>query len=146
MHRVLDPVLNDEVDYVKGSRYLESGSSVNLPGFRQAAIPAVTKFIRTLTWSDITDATTGYRAFRVDLLRKAQFDWKAPWLYTYGFEYYFLAKVMLNPKIRWREVPITMRYPEKGRPYSKIKPGIGWWHMLKPWLVARIDGKTIQWP
>jgi dolichol-phosphate mannosyltransferase len=139
MGRVLGPVLRDEADYVTGSRYMAGGASPNLPAFRKSAIPAVNLFVRSLTGARLTDATCGYKAFRLDLLRRAEFDWRAPWLYTYGWEYYLYAKVILDGGIRWREVPITMRYPKEG-PYSKIKPFSGWGAMLRPWVVARLDG------
>ncbi|OVE79620.1 hypothetical protein BVY02_02650, partial [bacterium J17] len=65
----------------------------------------------------------------------------AEWLDTYGFEYYLYAKVLREESIRKKEVPVTMRYPEKGKRYSKIKPFKGWYEMLKPWVIASIDGK-----
>lgn len=141
MNRILGPILAGQADYVTGSRFLPGGSSPNLPAFRRGAIPLVNVFARVVTGARLTDATGGYRAFRLDVVRRATFDWRAPWLETYGLEYYLYAKVLLDGGIRWREVPITMQYPEPGRAYSKIRPGLDWWAMLKPWLVARLDGK-----
>jgi len=139
--RVLDPILQDEADYVTGSRFLPGGAFPNLPKFRRMSIPAVTTAVKILYGKTLTDATCGYKAYRLNLLRSAEFNWRNPWLNTYGFEYYLYGKVLRDPRVRWREVPITMRYPASGQPYSKIKPGIGWYHMLKPWLVARFDPK-----
>ena len=34
---------------------------------------------------------------------------------------------------------LTMRYPESGRRYSKIRPFVDWWRMIKPWLKARMN-------
>src|SRR5436305_134008 len=56
---------------------------------------------------------------------------------------YIRARVLLVRRIRWTEIPVTMRYPETGR-YSKIRPGRDWYAMLKPWLRARIDGKGFR--
>ncbi|PYQ56618.1 MAG: hypothetical protein DMF53_25010 [Acidobacteria bacterium] len=141
--RLLAPILEGRADYVNGSRFLAGGGSPNLPGFRRRSIPLVNLFVRAVTGARLTDATCGFRAFRLGLLRQAEFDWHAPWLYTYGFEYYLYAKVLLDRRIRWTEVPVTMRYPETGR-YSKIRPGRDWYAMLKPWLRARIDGKGFR--
>lgn len=141
MPRVLDPIREGRADYVTGSRFLAGGASPNLPAFRQRAIPAVNVYVRLLTGAALTDATCGYRAFRTDLLRRARFDWHAPWLRTYGFEYYLYAQVVLSPGVRYLEVPVTMRYPPAGRPYSKIRPGRDWWAMLQPWMRARLDRK-----
>lgn len=141
MDRVLGPILRGEADYVTGSRFLAGGASPNLPRFREGSIPVVNAFVRVLTGARVTDATCGYRAYRLDLLRRARFDWHAPWLDAYGFEYYLYAKVLLDRGIRWQEAPITMRYPPRGRRYSKIKPFLGWYDMLKPWVVARFERK-----
>ena len=139
MHRVVEPILKGEADYVTGSRFLAGGESPNLPNFRKRSIPMVNVFVRCLTGKTLTDATCGYRAMRLDIMERAHFDWKASWLYTYGFEYYLYGKVLLSSSVRWKEVPITMRYPQKGKRYTKIRPFVGWYEMLKPWVLARID-------
>ena len=141
MHRILEPILKDQADYVTGSRFLEGGDFPNLPKFRKVAIPMVNQFARILTGAKISDATCGYRAFRLNLLDRAEFDWKHPSLNTYGFEYYLYCKVLRDKSIRWTEVPVTMRYPERGQRYSKIKPVKGWYEMLEPWVKAAVDGK-----
>lgn len=146
MPRLLDPIRRGEADYTTGSRFLPGGASPNLPSFRRRSIPLVNVFARLLTGARLTDSTCGYRALRLDLLRRARFDWKAPWLWSYGLEYYLYAKVLLDGGIRWREVPITMRYPEAGVRYSKIPPVLGWWQMLRPWIVARFDGRGFEPP
>ena len=76
----------------------------------------------------------------LEILRHAKFNWHKAWMNTYGFEYYLYAKVLVDSRLRHLEVPVTMRYPEKGKRYSKIQPVKGWYEMLKPWVVARFDG------
>lgn len=137
--RLLAPILAGEADYVTGSRFLPGGESPNLPAFRRRSIPLVNLFVRALTGASLTDATCGFRAFRLEILRRANFDWHAPRLSTYGLEYYLYAKVLLDGRLRWTERPVTMRYPGAG-PYSKIRVGRDWYAMLKPWVVARLDG------
>jgi dolichol-phosphate mannosyltransferase len=144
MHRLIDPIVNGECDYVTGSRFLKGGESPNLPAFRKTSIPMVNIFVKTLTGATLTDATCGYRAMKTDIFRRAQFDWRSSWLNTYGFEYYIYAKVILSREFRWKEVPITMRYPTRGNRYSKIKPFSGWYAMLKPWVIAKVDGKLFD--
>jgi glycosyltransferase involved in cell wall biosynthesis len=143
MPRLLDPVLRGEADYVTGSRFLPGGDSPNLPEFRRLSIPMVNLFARVCTGALLSDATCGYRAYRLDIIRRAEFDWHAPWLQTYGLEYYLYAKVLLDGRFRWMETPITMRYPPHG-PYSKIRAGRDWYAMLKPWLLARLDGRGFR--
>lgn len=140
MGRLLAPIHEGRADYVTGSRFLPGGDFPNLPPFRRLSIPMVNLFVKAITGVTLTDATCGYRVFRVDLIRRAQFDWNASWLNTYGFEYYLYCKVITSKTVRWMEVPVTMRYPGQGKRYSKIRPVIGWYEMLKPWLMARFDG------
>lgn len=136
MHRVLNPLLENRADYVWGSRFLHGGEFVNAPTFRKYAIPLVFNQLPWLfTGCRVTDATCGYRAYRVDLLEKICKGWDHPWLYKYEFEYFVLAKVLLSTA-RWLEVPISMVYPKGRKDYSKITPFISWWSMLKPWLIV----------
>ena len=141
MGRLLDPIARGEADWVTGSRFLAGGVSPHLPAFRERAIPWVGRVAWLATGARVTDATCGYRAFRLAILRRARFDWHAPWLDGYGFEYYVYAKALREPALRCLEVPITMRYPPPGRRYTKIRPVVGWWDMLRPWAVARADGR-----
>ena len=141
MGRLLLPILNNEADFVCGSRFMPGGSSPNLPAFRRHAIPLVNKFVHLAIGIALTDATCGYRVYKLELLRRANFDWRAQYLQRYGLEYYYYAKALLDESVRCKEVPITMRYPSRGKPYSKIRPGRDWYEMLKPWVVARFDGK-----
>jgi glycosyltransferase involved in cell wall biosynthesis len=143
MGRLLDPLERGEADYVKGSRFLVRGTHPNLPAFRRRAIPLVNRFVRLVTGRPVTDATCGYRAYRLDILRRADYDWRAEWLHTYSFEYYLDAQVAISRHIRFREVPVTMRYPATKRGYTKIRPGRDWIAMLKPWIRARLDGPKI---
>jgi len=136
MHRVIDPIKNGEADYVTGSRFLPGGDSPNLPTFRKFSIPLVVNtMIKILFWKKLTDATCGYRAFKIDLVHNPKVHWQEKWLWHYQFEYYLYAKA-LKLKYRCIEVPISMIYPAKKKNYSKIKPFVGWWEMLEPWLLV----------
>jgi dolichol-phosphate mannosyltransferase len=140
MARLLAPLANDTADCVSGSRFLPGGASPNLPIFRRMAIPLVNLWARLLSGKRLTDATCGYRALRLSPLRRAQFDWRAESLWHYGFEFYVYAKYLRDPTLRCVEVPVTMRYPERPGPYSKVPAVTGWWSMLRPWWTARFDG------
>ena len=144
MGRVLKPILAGEADYVTGSRFLLGGEFPNLPLFRRVAIPLVNIFVWMTTGKRVTDATCGYRAFHLDIVRKACFDWQAPWLYGYSFEYYLYAKILLSAEFSYREVPITMRYPARGKPYTKMRAFVSWYEMLRPWVIAALQGPGFQ--
>lgn len=144
LHRVLEPIESGKADYVTGSRFLPGGEFPNLPAFRRLSIPLVSLFVRLLYGVKLTDATCGYKAYKLELFRRAEFDWRSDALNTYGFEYYLYGKIIRDGGICFCEVPITMRYPGGKAPYSKIKPFKGWYQMLKPWFVARFDGKGFR--
>lgn len=136
--RLLQPLRDRSADYVTGSRFLQGGAAPNLPSFRRNTIPVVNRIVWATTGQRVTDATNGFRAFRLELMRRASFNWHAEWLYTYGFEYFLYAKALRAKNVRCIEVATTMRYPPKGQRYSKIRPGRDWIAMLQPWVRARI--------
>jgi dolichol-phosphate mannosyltransferase len=138
--RLVDPIRAGQADYVTGSRFLTGGGYPNLPRFRRLSIPLVNAWVAVVHGARLTDATCGFRAFRLEIMRRARFDWHAEWLHTYSFEYYLYAKVLLDRRLQTLEVPITMRYPAAGT-YSKIRPGRDWVAMLRPWLIARLEGE-----
>lgn len=147
VHRLIEPLREGRADYVTGSRFLPGGGFPNLPTFRRLAIPGVNVVAWLTTGRRLTDATNGFRVFRLGILEAAEFDLGAEWLRTYGFEYYVYAKALRDPRIRCIEVPSTMRYPEQGS-YSKIRPGQDWLAMLRPWVQARFDRSgfgTLPW-
>jgi polyprenyl-phospho-N-acetylgalactosaminyl synthase len=59
-----------DVDIVVGSRIL--GSSYRAPFFRRTFLPYVTSLINLITGYQLTDAMSGYRAFRTDSLKRCQ--------------------------------------------------------------------------
>ena len=70
LYRVIDPIKNNEADYVTGSRFLNGGISPNLPQFRKNSIPLVNNLVKFLTGKSLSDATCGYKAYRLDLLKR----------------------------------------------------------------------------
>ena len=137
--RLIEPLRRGRADYVTGSRFLPGGGYPNLPAFRRFSIPVVNAIAWTTTGHRLSDATNGFRVFRLEILAAANFELGAKWLRTYGLEYYVYAKALLDPRIRCLEVPSTMRYPKQGS-YSKIRPFRDWATMLRPWIQARLDG------
>lgn len=130
---LLKPILEDGYDYVQGSRYLEGGSSENLPLFRRLMIPAFTGVVWMLTGYKGTDVTCGMRAYRLDIVRHPKVDITQEWLDRYEMEYYIhYYAIKLGYKIT--EAPVAMTYPPDMKNYSKIKAITGWWSMIRPWV------------
>ena len=79
----------------------------------------------------VTESTNGFRAFRTSLLRDPRIDWRQPWLDRYELEPYLLFKA-ITLGYRHREVPVTKIYPPHELGYSKMRPIIDWWSILRP--------------
>ena len=138
--RLVEPIVEGRADYVQGSRYLEGGRSSNLPPFRHFAIKVFTVFANIVLGFIGTDITCGFRAYRIALLDDPAIDINQAWLNEYEMEYYFHYKV-IKSGYRVVEVPVSMVYPEDGRKYSKIKPFVGWWSMIRPWVFLTLGIK-----
>lgn len=135
---VYGPVDRGETDFVQGSRYLRSDTSRGLPKFRQIAIPAFTKIVNLLLNVRLTDVTCGLRCYRLSLCRDPSIKMDQGWLDRYEMEYYLLYKFVRVMKVKWVQVPVTIRYDhlQKGR-HSKIMPFSGWWSMIRPFIFLR---------
>ena len=133
IERLLKPLNENIADYVQGSRYLEGGASAHLPTFRNIAIKLFTVITNLLLGFKGTDITCGFRAYRLSIFDNKNININQDWLGQYEMEYYIHYKV-IKSKLRVVEVPVSMIYPQEGKNYSKIKPFIGWWSMIRPWV------------
>jgi dolichol-phosphate mannosyltransferase len=131
--RLVAPIINDGYDYVQGSRNLPGGKSPHLPFFRRVMINLFTAIINLFTGFKGTDVTCGFRAYRLSLFDDRRFNLEQNWLGRYEMEYY-IHYYVLKGGYRIIEIPVSMVYPESGKNYSKIKPLVGWWSMIRPWL------------
>lgn len=136
--QLVEPLLHGTSDYVQGSRYLEGGYHENLPRFRNIMIRILTWIVRVLTGFRGTDVTCGFRAYKMSLFENPEIDIWQSWLDRYELEYYIHCKAI---KLGYRvcEVPVSMIYPADGRPYSKIKPFLGWWSMVRPLILLSLN-------
>ena len=135
---VYSPIVNGEADYVTGSRFLPGGASPGLTPFRRFAIPIFSFLTFPVLGVWFSDITCGFRAYKLDFLSDPRFNIHQEWLNRYEFEYYvhyWACKIGLKIK----EVPVTIPYTHlaKGRK-SKIKPFVGWWSMIRPFVYLRL--------
>ncbi len=131
--RLVRPIVENQADYVQGSRYLEGARSPNLPLFRKIMIRLFTTIVNLATGFKGTDLTCGFRAYRLDLFDHSDIDIDQDWLDRYEMEYYIHYKA-LKHRFRVVEAAVSMVYPSEGKDYSKIKPFVGWWSMIRPWV------------
>lgn len=142
VHKVIEPIIKKDYDYVQGSRFLKGGSYENLPFFRKILIKLYT-FIVSLFFfgKKITDATNGFRAYQLKIFNDPRININQDWLDRYEFETYLQYKVYtLNYKIT--EVPVKKNYIKGLKKYSHIKPFIDWWRIFKPLLLLKFGFKN----
>lgn len=129
---VVAPILRGEADYVQGSRYLEGGRFNAMPMHRRIVTRVYPILFRLATGFRATDATNGFRAYRLNILQNGNINLAQDWL-DECLEYYLSLRVC-QLGYRVIEVPVTKLYPSVniyGR-YTKVRPGIGWLNRLKP--------------
>jgi dolichol-phosphate mannosyltransferase len=130
---LVNPILDGKFDYVQGSRYLSGGRHENLPLFRRIAIPMVSWMIGILSGFPSSDVTCGFRAYRLEIVRRKELDITQQWLDKYEMEYY-IHYYAIQLGYRVTEAPVAMTYPASKKNYSKIPAFSGWWSMLRPWV------------
>jgi dolichol-phosphate mannosyltransferase len=135
------PLLLDKIDegydYVQGSRFAKGGRSVRLPLMRGLLIRGFTVMFRLLSGFDGTDVTNGFRAYKLSLLDDPRIRMHQRWLDRYELEYYLHWK-FITLGYRVREIPVSKTYPDRRTNYSKIRPVVDWWHMVRPVLLLAL--------
>lgn len=130
--RLLEPIRDEGYDFVQGSRYLPGGQFGNMPLYRRLATQLVHPLLLSMaTGRRITDSTNGFRAFRLSLVDDPRIDIEQRWLDAYELEPYLLYKT-LRLGYRFKEVAVTKMYPTRGLVYTRMRPIMGWWSILRP--------------
>ncbi len=132
--RLIEPILNDGYDFVQGSRHVskkEGGMGGDMPFYRKLATKLHPFLMSIFTGRKLTDTTNGFRAFRLSLFDDNRINIHQEWLNHYELEPYLLFKT-ITLGYKFKEVPVTKIYPPKKLGYTKMKPLIGWWSILKP--------------
>lgn len=146
INNILEPILVENYDFSQGSRYLTDIKTKNMPLFRKVVIPFTSKLFSLIYQKKITDATCGFRAFKLSLVNSASYDIYANWLKKYAFEPYLYSNVLLDKDVRSKEVAITMDYPKKELKlkYTKIKPILDYPSLFFPYLIAYLNPKKFN--
>lgn len=130
--RVAWPIVEAGFDFVQGSRFLKGGAHGAMPAYRLLA----TKIVHPLVFSfftgkRITDSTNGFRAIRMSIFDDERINLKQDWLDKYELEpYIFFKAIKLGYKVT--EAPVSKIYPSRKVGYTKMRPIIDWWLILKP--------------
>lgn len=130
--RLLDPICDRDFDFVMGSRFLPGGRyGGNMPLHRRLATRLHPWLMSRFIGKPLTESTNGFRAFKLTLLDDKRINLGQRWMDTYGLEVYLLWKV-LKLGYKHMEVQCTKIYPAGSTGYTKMKPIVGWWSMLRP--------------
>lgn len=131
LERVLAPLRAGQCDLVQGSRRLGGGGVVDISLFRELTTRLYPWLFRLATRFRFpsTDATNGFRAFRLSIFDDPRIDLWQDWLDRYELEPYLLYQAVMTGK-RVREVPITIVY--HGRGTTKMRAVRDWWRILRP--------------
>ena len=129
---VVKPILEDGYDFVQGSRYKgKVGTGGDMPFYRTVATRVHPLLMSFFTGVAVTDSTNGFRAFRLSIMADPRINLDQDWLNAYELEPYLMFKaIKLGHK--FTEVFVTKIYPPKKLGYTKMKPLVGWWSILKP--------------
>ncbi|MBU7014919.1 MAG: glycosyltransferase family 2 protein [Theionarchaea archaeon] len=99
--RLIAPIMNDEADFVTGSRFL--GGSPKMPRVKRVGNTLFTWLVNMLTHSSFTDTQCGFRAMsREAALRITLFG-----DFTYTQETFL---DLISKKMRMKEVPVKVAY------------------------------------
>ena len=129
---LLRPIEEGAADFVQGSRYLGGGGFGNMPAYRVLGTRVVHPLIFSLAARKrVTESTNGFRAFRTSVLRDPRIDWRQNWLDRYELEPYLMLKA-IRLGYRHVEVPVTKIYPPHAQGYTKMRPVIDWWSIVRP--------------
>jgi dolichol-phosphate mannosyltransferase len=134
--RLLDPICDEECDFVIGSRFLDGGAyGGDMPVYRKFATRLHPLLVSMFCSKRISESSNGYRAIRVSILTDPRIDLYQKWLDGYQLEVYLLMK-LLKLGYRTTEVPVTKIYPHRLKGNTKMRPLVDWWHMLSPIFVV----------
>jgi len=134
--RLLDPICDEDCDFVIGSRYLAGGRyGGDMPLYRKLATRLHPFLVGLLCGKRVTESSNGYRAMKVAVLDDPRVDLQQRRLDGYQLEVYLLMK-LLKLGYRTAEVPVSKIYPAKAVGNTKMRPLVDWWHMLAPVFVV----------
>ena len=118
-------------DLVIGSRYVPGGTLRNWPWHRVALSAIANRYVRTITRLPVHDCTSGFRAWRRELLTGLPLEQIVSDGYAFQVE---MAWHAYSAGARIVEVPIT--FVERQQGSSKLSAGVIAESVLLPWRLA----------
>lgn len=130
--RLLDPICDEDFDFVMGSRFLAGGRyGGDMPLYRKLATRLHPLLVSLFCGKKVTETSNGYRAMKVAVLADPRMDLQQDWLHGYELEVYLVMK-LIKLGYRTTEVPVSKIYPPRGAGNTKIRPLVDWWNLARP--------------
>lgn len=132
--------LEQQFDFVQGSRYVEGGKAINTPKIRHFAVKFIHSPLISLTARHrFTDSTNAYRCYSKKYLAHPKVQPFRPIFTTYEL-LAFLSVRASQLGLKVGEVPVERKYPESGKVPTKISFFKGNFNLIKI-LVNNLFGK-----
>ena len=113
---ITDPIINDEADFVIGSRFIKKDKdNFNTTFSRRIGINLISFFIKLVTKKKVYDTTSGFRAVNKDIIEFFSHDYPAEYPEPIS------TTQLLQKRYRLKEVPVKMKARMGG------KSSIGSW-------------------
>jgi len=138
--RAVDKLIDDNLDYVQGSRWLKEGKRENMTFSRTILTWFYSFIFRIIFRKKITDATNGFRVFRKEVLDNPKLNLWQDWLLQYEMEPYLLIQTC-RAGYKVSEVPVTKRYHNDMKDNTKMIPFLSWWSILRPLFLLSLKLK-----
>jgi dolichol-phosphate mannosyltransferase len=122
IERMIDKLLQKNLDLVVASRFTKGGREVGLSSMRKLYSRGAMYFFKLFfPISDLNDYSSGYRAYNMSTLRKACSKWDSL-VTTNGFDCMAeIAAKLSRMKIKAGEIPLVLRYDfKKGKSKMKV--------------------------
>jgi len=116
--KLLEPILRNGSDFVQGSRYLEHQRTIGMPLSRALLTRLYTIGFRLVTGFPSTDASNGFRAFRLSILRNINI-WQEE-LDGYSLENYLFSQA-IKRRYGIKEVKVKKRF-DRELGFSHMRP------------------------
>jgi dolichol-phosphate mannosyltransferase len=129
--KLVTTITEEGFDFVQGSRFKSGGYYGEMPLYRIIATKIHPLLFSLISGRWVTDSTNGFRAFKASLFLDKRINIWQEWLDEYELEPYLYYKA-IKLGYRTTEVPVTKIYPPKQLGYTKMRPIIGWWSILRP--------------
>ena len=129
---VADPILTNGIDIVIGSRFLTAEDRGRVPMYRRIGIGIITLVTRLLSYDDITDAQSGFRAYSKNAIRKIKLDEEGM---SISSELLIKAK---RCNLTVTEVPIKVNYDIEGTStHNALSHGVSVLHTVIQFVIIK---------